>query len=43
MWFENDYRRIFMDMHLNDTNDEYLSLLDIDNFVDCLSMQMFQA
>ena len=26
-----------MDMHLNDTNDEYLSLLDIDNFVDCLS------
>lgn len=37
MWFENDYRRIFMDMHLNDTNDEYLSLLDIDNFVDCLS------
>ena len=33
MWFENDYRRIFMDMHLNDSNEEYLSKLDIDNFV----------
>lgn len=33
MWFETDYRRIFMDMHLNDTNPEYLSKLDVDNFV----------
>ena len=33
MWFENDYRRIFMDMHLNDSNPEYLSKLDTDNFV----------
>ena len=33
MWFENDYRRIFMDMHLNDSNEEFLSKLDIDNFV----------
>lgn len=36
MWFEKDYRRIFMDMHLNDTKDAYLSLLDVDNLVDCL-------
>lgn len=36
MWFENDYRRIFMDMHLNDTNSEYLSKLDVDKFVDNL-------
>ena len=33
MWFETDYRRIFMDMHLNDSNPEYLSKLDVDNFV----------
>ena len=33
MWFEEDYRRIFMDMHLNDTNEEYLSKLDVDDFV----------
>ena len=33
MWYESDYRRIFMDMHLNDSNDEYLSKLDTDNLV----------
>ena len=34
MWYQNDYRRIFMDMHLNDSNsEEYLSKLDVDNFV----------
>ncbi|MEG2413016.1 MAG: alpha-L-fucosidase [Clostridia bacterium] len=33
MWYENDYRRIFMDMHLNDSNDEYLSKLNLDSFV----------
>lgn len=36
MWYEHDYRRIFMDMHLNDTNDVYLSKLDVDRFVECL-------
>lgn len=36
MWFQNDYRRIFMDMHLNDTSSEYLSKLDVDNFVNNL-------
>ncbi len=33
MWYKKDYRRIFMDMHLNDSNPEYLSKLDTDNFV----------
>lgn len=37
MWFENDYRRIFMDMHFNDSRpEEYLSKLDVDNFVKIL-------
>ncbi len=37
MWYKNDYRRIFMDMHLNDSKpEEYLSKLDIDNFVEHL-------
>lgn len=36
MWFEKDYRRIFMDMHLSDDKDEYLSKLDTDNFVSLL-------
>lgn len=36
MWYEKDYRRIFMDMHLNDTNEAYLSKLDVDRFVECL-------
>lgn len=29
MWYDNDYRRVFMDMHINDTNPEYLSKLDV--------------
>lgn len=33
MWYDNDYRRIFMDMHINDTNPEYLSKLDVKDFV----------
>ncbi len=34
MWYQKDYRRIFMDMHLNDSNPkEYLSKLDINDFV----------
>ena len=36
MWFDNDYRRVFMDMHLNDTNEEYLSKLDVKDFVELL-------
>lgn len=37
MWYKNDYRRIFMDMHLNDSEPcEYLSRLDVDDFVGCL-------
>lgn len=33
MWYDNDYRRVFMDMHINDTNPEYLSKLDVIDFV----------
>jgi len=37
MWFKNDYRRIFMDMHLTDDKpDVYLSKLDVDEFVGAL-------
>ncbi|MGL4736044.1 MAG: alpha-L-fucosidase, partial [Cellulosilyticaceae bacterium] len=38
MWYKKDYRRVFMDMHLNDSNEEeYLSKLDVASFVDTLS------
>ena len=37
MWYKKDYRRVFMDMHLNDTKeDEYLSKLDVKEFVHTL-------
>ena len=37
MWYKRDYRRIFMDMHLNDAKpEEYLSKLDVDDFVTTL-------
>ncbi|MEF9960594.1 MAG: alpha-L-fucosidase [Cellulosilyticaceae bacterium] len=37
MWYKKDYRRIFMDMHLNDAKeDEYLSKLDVEDFVETL-------
>ncbi|MGL5676177.1 MAG: alpha-L-fucosidase [Cellulosilyticaceae bacterium] len=37
MWYKKDYRRVFMDMHLNDTlEEEYLSQLDVASFVDAL-------
>ncbi|MEG1835364.1 MAG: alpha-L-fucosidase [Oscillospiraceae bacterium] len=36
MWYQTDYRRIFMDMHLNDSDKEYLSKLDVKSFVGSL-------
>lgn len=37
MWYKKDYRRIFMDMHLDDSKpEEYLSKLDVVEFVDTL-------
>lgn len=37
MWYEKDYRRVFMDMHLNDSKpDIYLSKLDVNDFVQTL-------
>lgn len=37
MWYQKDYRRVFMDMHLDDSKpEEYLSKLDIEDFVQTL-------
>ncbi|MDR1420435.1 MAG: alpha-L-fucosidase [Treponema sp.] len=36
MWIEGNYRRIFMDMHLDDWNDEFLSRLDPPGLVDMM-------
>lgn len=33
MWYDNNYRRIFMDMHINNSNPEYLSKFDVKDFV----------
>ncbi|MEG2393421.1 MAG: alpha-L-fucosidase, partial [Ruthenibacterium sp.] len=34
MWYEKNYRRVFMDMHLSDARpEEYLSKLDVADFV----------
>lgn len=36
MWTEGNYRRIFLDMHINETNDEYLSKLNPERIVELL-------
>ena len=28
MWYEGNYRRIFLDMHIDDWNEEFLSKVD---------------
>ncbi len=33
MWYKDNYRRIFMDMHINDDKEEYLSKFDPENTV----------
>ena len=33
MWYEKNYRRVFMDMHITDTNDTFLTKLDMDDLV----------
>lgn len=33
MWIEGNYRRIFLDLHIDDWNDEFLSKLDPDEIV----------
>ena len=36
MWIEGNYRRNLMDMHIDDWNPEFLSRIDIDEYVDAL-------
>lgn len=36
MWYENNFRRIFLDMHINDDNEIYLSNLDPVSIVNLL-------
>lgn len=36
MWTENNYRRIFLDMHIDDWNEEFLSKLDPQKIVDTI-------
>lgn len=43
MWIENNYRRNLMDMHIDDWNPEFLSKLDIDEYVDALKDAGVQA
>ena len=36
MWYTDNYRRVFMDMHISDTNDLFLSRLDMDDLADAI-------
>lgn len=36
MWFEGNYRRIFLDMHIDDWNDEFMSNVDPKGLVELL-------
>lgn len=36
MWIEGNYRRIFLDMHIDDWNEEFLSKVDPDGLVELL-------
>ena len=43
MWIENNYRRNLMDMHIDDWNPEFLSKLDIKEYVEALKDAGVQA
>lgn len=43
MWIEGNYRRNLMDMHIDDWNPEFLSRIDIDEYVDALKDAGVQA
>ena len=36
MWIEGNYRRNLMDMHIDDWNEEFLSKIDVDEYVEAL-------
>ncbi len=35
-WIEGNYRRNLMDMHIDDWNPEFLSKINVDEYVQCL-------
>ncbi|MCR5031320.1 MAG: family 10 glycosylhydrolase [Lachnospiraceae bacterium] len=37
MWIEGNYRRNLLDMHIDDWNPEFLSKIDVDEYVDALA------
>ena len=43
MWIEGNYRRNLMDMHIDDWNPEFLSRINIDEYVDALKDAGIQA
>ena len=43
MWIENNYRRNLMDMHIDDWNEEFLSKINVDEYVDALADAGIQA
>lgn len=43
MWIEGNYRRNLMDMHIDDWNEEFLSKIDVDEYVDALKDAGIQA
>lgn len=43
MWIEGNYRRNLLDMHIDDHNDEFLSKVDVDEYVMALKSADVQA
>lgn len=43
MWIEGNYRRNLMDMHIDDWNPEFLSRIDVDEYVEALKDAGIQA
>ncbi len=43
MWIKGNYRRNLMDMHIDDWNEEFLSKIDCDEYVDALKAAGIQA
>ena len=43
MWFENNYRRNLMDMHIDDSNPDFLTKINVDEYIDALKDANIQA
>ena len=35
-WYESTYRRIFLDVHIHDWHEEFMSQFDPEEFADCV-------